>query len=75
MRECTTHHHACDCREAAFAEMAAALKWAIVHLSQSVEGYVGIYDLNKAERESRDDLIAATRKARAALAKVGGGDE
>lgn len=23
-RECTTHHHACDCREAAFAELHAA---------------------------------------------------
>lgn len=26
MTNCTTHHHACDCREAMFAEMVEALK-------------------------------------------------
>ena len=26
-KHCTTHHYACDCREAMFAEMVEALRW------------------------------------------------
>lgn len=32
MTNCTTHHYACDCREAMFAEMVVEIKAALGHL-------------------------------------------
>ena len=42
-KECTTHHHACDCREAKFKELErenAALREAL-HNAEELERYTG----------------------------------
>lgn len=36
-RECVTHHHACDCREARFREIEKALRAAIDELRRCYE--------------------------------------
>lgn len=37
VRPCTTHHHACDCREAAHAEEVARLKRALLLVSAFID--------------------------------------
>ena len=40
MKECVTHHHACDCREAALAAEIAALKAVVAAQAKGLEAVV-----------------------------------
>ena len=67
-RECTTHHHACDCREAKFAELEAEIERLRDVLSQIQWG--GRTDLVK-QTENVLTLEQMQDIARAALEREG----
>lgn len=56
MRECVTHHHACDCREARFSRMEQVLE---MFLNWVNSGMI----ISGSEMLSRDDMIAYLQSA------------
>lgn len=53
-KNCTTHHHACDCREAMFAEMVELLSFIIDGLPEKPNP-VGMYSLGAVSAAVVDD--------------------
>lgn len=68
---CTTHHHACECREALFAEVVAALTECANDLeAELAEHYAGTLDYPGMLIDYRADMQPVV-VARELLAKLG----
>jgi hypothetical protein len=64
-RECTTHHHACDCREAEFARIKTENQWIKEHLRIAIgrcDAFALLYKgklISEALTAQRDELLEA----------------
>ena len=71
MTNCTTHHHACDCREAMFSEM-LSLARDLMKYDDILRSYAGPYDRlcdgDFAEADAAYDRLIL--KARALIARA-----
>jgi len=65
-KECTTHHHACDCREVKFAEMRVGLEAATEIINSHCQHIAEL----EAERHSTDLLIARINHLEQQLAEL-----
>ena len=67
---CTTHHHACDCREAEMAKRIAELEkevtrrgWQIRDLQAEIKNKQGWIDIENAENQRLEEELEQLREA------------
>ena len=59
MKECVTHHHACDCREAALADEIAALKTENERMRKGLSVIRVVTDVSSARKLADRALLPA----------------
>lgn len=74
MKECTTHHHACDCREAAWEDKFSHQQYQLAIAREALRKAVLWAECVSVRLENREGINwTYLTEAREALARMGGG--